>query len=341
MLSTTIFFALFLSLLVSIAILWAFFLRIGLRWARVPGVTVRRLAIATIAALSVRIVTNVMFEWMSPLFADKSYTFLFFNLGASALLSGTIISLVFAIPLNRALKAWIPTFLATLIYVGVNLTVVRPLVFEAYSMPTNAMAPTLLGQHLRGVCPTCDEPSFCSPPDESFVPPNKAPLAICKSFHTSEIENTDRIVLAGDRILVARFLRPQRWDLIVFRFPGEPTVNYVERIVGLPGEEITIKDGGVWADGTRLVPPPPIEEIEYASEIPHQPMPALWGSESRPALLGEDEYFVLGDFSVSSLDSRVWQNGAPGHSPYAVPKSHVVGVVTHTFWPASRWQIHR
>jgi hypothetical protein len=59
------------------------------------------------------------------------------------------------------------------------------------------------------------------------------------------------------------------------------------------------------------------------------------------ARLGEDEYFVLGDFSAMSKDSRLWGEGAPGHHPFAVPESHLRGVVTHIYWPPDRWRILR
>jgi hypothetical protein len=65
------------------------------------------------------------------------------------------------------------------------------------------------------------------------------------------------------------------------------------------------------------------------------------GTKDRPAVLADDEYFVLGDFSAQSSDSRWWYEGAPGHNPYAVPRSHVRGVVTHIYWPPQRWRVLR
>ena len=53
------------------------------------------------------------------------------------------------------------------------------------------------------------------------------------------------------------------------------------------------------------------------------------------------EYFVLGDFSQQSADSRLWESGAPGHPSYAVPESYIIGVATHIYWPPSRWRILR
>ena len=54
----------------------------------------------------------------------------------------------------------------------------------------------------------------------------------------------------GDRILVAKFpyefANPKRWDVIVFKYPGNATMNYIKRLVGLPGETISIHDGDLW-----------------------------------------------------------------------------------------------
>ena len=67
--------------------------------------------------------------------------------------------------------------------------------------------------------------------------------------------------------------------------------------------------------------------------------PVGWGCEDNAVVLGLDEYFVLGDFSARSKDSRLWQDGAPGHLPYAVPSDHIIGVVTQIYWPPERWRV--
>jgi hypothetical protein len=91
----------------------------------------------------------------------------------------------------------------------------------------------------------------------------------------------------------------------------------------------------VWIDGKKQTPPDSCQGIEYLDRLGKWP-DDLWGSAAKPAKLGSDEYFVLGDFSACAKDSRLWQQGAPGHPPYAVPASYIVGVVTHIYWPPSR-----
>ena len=212
--------------------------------------------------------------------------------------------------------------------------------YEAFTIPTNAMAPTLLGEHWKGTCPECGAPNYCTPRDEAYLQ-IEPPLMICDNFHVSTADEIDPKVHAEDRLMAAKFLAARRWDLVVFQYPAKPEMLYVSRLVGLPGEKILIKDGSLWVNDERQTPPDTIEGLEYVTELPGGFDRKLWGTEDRVAVLGEDEYFVLGDFSAQSMDSRAWQKGAPGHKPYAVPKSYIYGVVTHTFWPPRRWRVHR
>ena len=144
----------------------------------------------------------------------------------------------------------------------------------------------------------------------------------------------------GDRLLACKLLTPKRWDLIVFRYPQDPSVNYVKRLVGLPGEKLAIHDGAVWINGEKMEPPDSIRGIRYSPTIESHGQ-VYSGPGSVPVELGPDEYFVLGDFVDASSDSRFWEQGAPGHPPYAVPASHIVGVVINIYWPPSRWTSFR
>jgi signal peptidase I len=128
--------------------------------------------------------------------------------------------------------------------------------------------------------------------------------------------------------------------MIVFSFPGDPSVNYVKRLVGLPGEKLAIQDGAVLINGEKIEPPESIRGIRYAPTIEFGGT-VHSGPGSVPVVLGPDEYFVLGDFVDQSADSRFWEQGAPGHPPYAVPTSHMVGVVINIYWPPSRWTSFR
>jgi signal peptidase I len=198
------------------------------------------------------------------------------------------------------------------------------------------MAPTFLGEHLTVACPTCGKPAFGSPPQDHEYPDER--LMICEAFHVHKSKTASNLGDA-DHFLATKFLRPRRWDVIAFRYPADPAINYVKRLVGLPGEEVFIKEGSVWINGQRLETPDSLQGLQYVTEFPYEPN--IWGTPERPAKLGEGEYFVLGDFSLQSADSRLWQIGAPGHPSYAVPESYIIGVVTHIHWPPSRWRILR
>ncbi len=136
--------------------------------------------------------------------------------------------------------------------------------------------------------------------------------------------------------MALKFLAPQRWDVIVYRSPDNPAIPYAKRLVGLPGEEIAIRDGEIVIHGEVARKPPEIAALAYVAD-PRDESKTDWG----PVRLGDDEYLVLGDFSLQSADARVWQHGVAGHPPYALPKDYITGVVTHIHWPPSRWCIFR
>ncbi len=86
---------------------------------------------------------------------------------------------------------------------------------------------------------------------------------------------------------------PERFDIVVFEFTVSNTGNYIKRIIGLPGETIRIDDNGViYINGKVL-------DEEYGNEQILEP-----GRARSEIMLGEDEYFVLGDNRTHSEDSR-------------------------------------
>jgi signal peptidase I len=338
--STIIVASLFLGLLVALIFLWILFLRVGLRWAKVQDVTMRRVAFAAILLFALHIALIIVSYLVSPSDPAPALIFGIAKLVAGVLIPCFVIIKVFKASFFRALQAWLPTLLAPIIVIAFLFLIFRPFLIEAFHTPTNAMAPTLLGNHWQGTCVECGNPAFCSRLPQQYASPDRS-LMICRdNFHVTQPTDRGDKAFSSDHFLVAKFLRPQRWDIVAFRNPEEPTVLYVMRLVGLPGEEITIKDGQIWADGEMLTPPDSIRGIKYLSEI-GDGYGELWGSPDHPAKLAEDEYFVLGDFSRASYDSRLWKRGAPGHNPFAVPESHLYGIVTHTYWPPGRWRTFR
>ncbi len=259
-----------------------------------------------------------------------------------ALVSPAItITLIYkARPLKAAL-AGLPYLILSIAMPLIAIFVVRPYVYEAYLIPTNGMAPTILGDHWEAPCPKCGQPAYGMPFDSKFdLPPEGVPMVCSKELQTVYIEIRPQTHGGGDRILACKLLTPERWDLIVFRYPEDPSFNYVKRLVGLPGEKLEIRDGAVWINGEKLDPPESIRGIPYSPTI-GSGAHVHSGPGSVPVELGPDEYFVLGDFVDQSADSRMWERGAPGHPPYAVPKENIVGVVINIYWPPSRWTSFR
>jgi signal peptidase I len=203
---------------------------------------------------------------------------------------------------------------------------------HAYVVPTNAMAPTLIGYHARLACPHCQGPAVVSAAwaMEGMPPPEGPQKGMCtQCLRIADYENVPKTVQAPDRFICSTFLEARRWDVVVFRYPRDPAIRYVTRLVGLPGEMVAIKDNAVWINGTRAPPPADIAALTY---LPHpDPLGAPDGGPAEWAL-GPDDYFVLGDFTTNSSDSRDWG---------PVPRANLEAVATLIYWPPSRWRILR
>ncbi|MBX3443746.1 MAG: signal peptidase I [Planctomyces sp.] len=131
---------------------------------------------------------------------------------------------------------------------------------EAFVIPTGSMAPTLYGRHKEADCVQCGchivvGASDEYDPDSGLLRHNaRLQSALCPNCRFENTQLKDELAFNGDRILVNKFPyeigEPLRWDVFVFKFPEEPDVNYIKRLVGLPGETIRIRHGDLFrADG--------------------------------------------------------------------------------------------
>lgn len=118
-------------------------------------------------------------------------------------------------------------------------------------------------------------------------------------------DSMEPTIQVGQRLIVDRtaywFRQPHRWEVIVFRCLHEPGDLCVKRVAGLPGERVQIRDSQVFIDGQ---PQPAPQNVRYG------PRAGQEFGDSPEYTLGPGEFFVLGDNSLVSEDSRVWTQPA-------------------------------
>lgn len=105
-------------------------------------------------------------------------------------------------------------------------------------------------------------------------------------------------VMTGDRLIGNRLAYkndiPQRFDVIIFKFPDNESELYIKRIIGLPGETVTITDGKVYINDSTT----PLDD-SFTKEIPDS-------TNFGPYYVPSNCYFVMGDNRNNSYDSRYW-----------------------------------
>lgn len=116
-----------------------------------------------------------------------------------------------------------------------------------------------------------------------------------------------------------RFQEPKRGEIIIFSPPGKPSPPYIKRIIGLPGEKIKIKDGKVIIEknGEEKI-------LDESSYLPQN----VYTSGNLEISLKENEYFVLGDNRLSSIDSRIFG---------PLPRENIIGRVFLRVFPLNKF----
>ncbi len=136
-------------------------------------------------------------------------------------------------------------------------------------------------------------------------------------------ESMEPTLSNGDNLIVDkisyRFNEPERFDIIVFPFQHKEDTYYIKRIIGLPGETVEIdEEGAIYINGKVLIE-------SYGREIIS---PEHVGRVEYPVVLGEDEYFVMGDNRNNSSDSRIPEVGN-------VKRDQIIGRAWVRIWPLS------
>jgi len=147
-------------------------------------------------------------------------------------------------------------------------------------------------------------------------------------------------LLEGDLILVNKFIygakipftdlnlpalrKPKRSDVVVFIYPENPKKDFIKRLAGSPGETLEIKNGTIYINDKPLLDSVFNQRYYYNR--------GEFGEEGRKIKIPEDNFFVLGDNSASSQDSRYWG---------FLPRKNILGKALLIYWPPSRIRIIR
>jgi len=145
-------------------------------------------------------------------------------------------------------------------------------------------------------------------------------------------------LMEGDRILVNKFIYgaripfthwrlpalrgPLRGDIIVFVYPEDMKRDFIKRLVALPDETLEIKNGAIFINGNAL--------SDFPFSLRYYYNRGEYGQENKKISVPKDSYYVLGDNSASSKDSRYWG---------FVPKNNLVGKAILIYWPLGRIRI--
>lgn len=142
-------------------------------------------------------------------------------------------------------------------------------------------------------------------------------LIVNAQIPSGSMENT---IMPGDRVFGNRLAYitkdPERFDIIIFRYPDDETQLFIKRVIGLPGETVEIRDGLIYINGSDV----PLEDVNIK-----EPMTGSFGPYEVP----EDSYFVMGDNRNNSLDSRYWKNTF-------VTKDEILGEAFLRYWPINK-----
>ena len=128
-------------------------------------------------------------------------------------------------------------------------------------------------------------------------------------------------LMEGDKLFVNKFIyrfKPmQRGDIIVFKYPQDPKTDFIKRLVAFGGETVEIRDGKIYVDGKRQDDSESFGKFYYYNHDP-------FGGPNEKIRVPKDSYYVLGDNSANSTDSRFWG---------FVPKANLLGKAVFRWWP--------
>jgi signal peptidase I len=137
--------------------------------------------------------------------------------------------------------------------------------------------------------------------------------AIYAKINLRQLSKFIPFVDPGDNPERYLFRPPSRGDVVVFRFPGDPSRDFIKRVIGVPGDSVEVKAGQVFVNGVPLEEPYIKNHGRYDYELSYVP---------------DGHYFVLGDNRSNSYDSHVWN---------FLPEENIIGRAMLSYWPLANF----
>lgn len=157
---------------------------------------------------------------------------------------------------------------------------IRTFIVQAFKIPSGSMLQTLqIGDH----------------------------LLVKKFSYGVKLPFTDHVIIPVGS--------PKYKDIIVFKYPGDPSIDYIKRVIGVPGDTVEVRDKKVFVNGKELNEP----YVQYTDAGHISPM----RDNMAPRKIPKGEYFVMGDNRDGSNDSRFWGN---------VPEENILGKAWVIYW---------
>ena len=137
------------------------------------------------------------------------------------------------------------------------------------------------------------------------------PVRVQGASMQPRIEDNERILINK---AIYRFQGVERGDVVVFYYPRDPSVSYIKRVIGLPGDRVEIRSGTVYVNEIALEEPYLLSDYRDRYDMPE-------------TLVERGHYFVMGDHRSSSMDSRSFGS---------VPEKYIYGKATFCVWPIAK-----
>ncbi len=126
--------------------------------------------------------------------------------------------------------------------------------------------------------------------------------------------------------LTYRFREPARGEVVVFRYPNNPSTYFIKRVVGLPGDRVVLDDNKITIFNKQHPQGKVLDENYIPLRVTTNPRP---GGQSQ-FVLTDGEYLVLGDNRTFSFDSRDWG---------ILPRTDIIGLARLRLWPPTNLKV--